>query len=54
MYEQHLEFITFARFRNLSNIDKWAETLNCPVICVDGTNDYRQTAANIANQFHKK
>lgn len=53
MYEQHLKFITFARFRNLSSIDKWAESLNCPIICVDGRKDYRQTAANIANQFHK-
>jgi cytidylate kinase len=54
MYEQHLKFVNFARFRNLSNIDKWAETLNCPVINVDGTKDYKQTAADIANKLHKK
>lgn len=53
MYEQHLKFIHFARSRNLSNIDKWAGTLNCPIICVDGTKDYRKTAVDIADQFHK-
>ena len=54
MYEQHLKFVKFARIRNLSNIDKWAEKLNCPVICVDGTKDYRQTAADIATKIHIK
>jgi shikimate kinase len=52
MYEQHIKFINFCRLRNLSNIDKWAETLNCPVIDVDGTKDYKQTAADIAKQFY--
>ena len=42
MHEQHLKFVNFVGLRNLSNIDKWAETLNCPVICVDGTKNYRQ------------
>lgn len=53
MYEQHLRFINFARLRDLSNIDRWAETLNCPVICLDGTKDYKQTASDIANRFYK-
>ncbi|MDR7855210.1 shikimate kinase [Tissierella sp.] len=53
MYEQHFKFVNFARFRNLSSIDKWTESLNCPIICVDGTKDYRQTAVDIANQFQK-
>lgn len=50
MYEQYLKFIHFARLRNLSKIDKWAETVNCPIIFVDGTKDYRQTAADIAGR----
>ena len=54
MYEQHLIFVDFARSRNLSNIDRWAETLTCPIIHVGGTNDYRKTAADIANRFYKK
>lgn len=53
MYEQHKKFVNFARLRNLSNIDQWAETLNCPVLCVDGTKDYKQTAADIATCFKK-
>ena len=54
MYEQHLKFVDFARSRHLSNIDKWVQTLNCPIIFVDGTKDYRQIAADIANRFYKK
>jgi len=52
MCEQHLKFVNAVRIRDLSHIDKWAETLNCPVIDVDGTKDYKQTAADIAKQFY--
>ena len=53
MYEQHLNFINFARSRNLSNIDRWADKLSCPIIQVDGTKDYKQTATDMANHFYK-
>ena len=53
MYEQHLKFVNFARQRNLSNIDKWAETLNCPIICVDGTKNYKKTVEDIVKEYHK-
>lgn len=51
MYEQHLRFVDFVRKRDLSKIDRWAETLSCPVLYVDGTKDYRQTAADIIKQL---
>jgi uridine kinase len=59
MYEQQLEFHDFVATRSLSGIDRWAETLSCPVIHVDGTTDWRVNAADIADmmdtmeRFHK-
>lgn len=54
MYEQHLRFIEFVTNRPLSKIEQWAQTLTCPVIRVDGTDDYRQVADGIANRFYTK
>jgi cytidylate kinase len=54
LYEGRLNFINFARSRDLLKIDKWVETLNCPVLIVDGTKDFRQITADIVNQFYKK
>ena len=51
MYEQEREFFDFVASRPLSVIDKWAETLTCPVIRVDGTVDWRENAVKIAEQF---
>jgi len=52
MYEQHLSFVDFASSRSLTPIEQWAETLSCPIIHVDGTEDWRTTAARIAGQYH--
>ncbi len=54
MHEQEQRFLEFARTRNLSLIDEWAETLECPIIHVDGTKNYEQTAADIATRFYAK
>jgi len=54
MFEQHQNFIDFVTYRPLSRIEQWAKTLTCPVICVDGTVDWRINAANIAEQFYRK
>jgi uridine kinase len=53
MYEQQLDFVDFVKSRSLSRINEWAETLTCPIIRVDGTQDWRVTAANIAEQFYR-
>lgn len=37
MYEDRAKFIEFARTRDLSVIDKWANTLTCPIIHLDAT-----------------
>lgn len=52
MYEQHLKFVDFAASRSLARIEQWAETLVCPTIRADGTEDYKKTAANIAIRYN--
>ena len=44
-------FLAWAAARPLEHIDAWAKTLTCPVVHVDGTQDWRTTAANIAKQI---
>lgn len=51
MYEQEQKFFNFAALRPISNIERWAETLTCPIIHVNGTEDWRMNAANIATQI---
>jgi len=54
MYAQHLDFVNFAVTRDLSRIEKWADTLKCPVIQIDGTVDYNKTAIEIAMRYSIK
>jgi len=51
MYERRLEFHDFVASRPLSRIEKWAETLTCPVISIDGRDDCHVSAANIAKEW---
>lgn len=51
MYERQQKFYDFVANRSLSRIEQWAETLSCPVMHMDGTNDYKQTAADIVNRL---
>lgn len=52
MYEQEIKFFDFVASRPLSKIDQWAETLTCPVIHIDGAEDWRTNAVKIAGQFY--
>jgi adenylate kinase family enzyme len=55
MYDNHHEFIEWAKTydyggeeqRSKMAHENWAKTLTCPVIRVDGTRDYRETAKEI-------
>ena len=51
MYEQQLEFLNFVASRSVSPIEQWKETLTCPVVCVDGLEDYKKTAVSIARLY---
>ena len=51
MYEQQLKFYDFVISRPLSRIEQWVETLSCPVIHINGTEDFRTNAAKIAEYY---
>jgi 8-oxo-dGTP pyrophosphatase MutT (NUDIX family) len=51
MYEQELKFLDFVASRSLTQIEKWAETLTCPVLRVDGTVDCRVSASSVADFY---
>ena len=54
MYEQEQIFFDFVASRPLSRIDQWAKTLTCPIIQIDGTINWYENAANIAEYFYDK
>lgn len=51
LYASRMAFHDFIASRSLSKIEKWAETLVCPILRIDGTADWRQSAAAIAKKF---
>lgn len=51
MYEQQLKFVDFVASRSLSRIEKWAETLVCPIIYVDGTKSISENTEWIVEQY---
>ena len=54
MYESKLNFIKFAANRDVAELEQRADRYPCPVIEIDSTEDYRITAANIAERFYTK
>ena len=54
MYEQECKFYDFVASRPLSDIEEWGATLSCPVIRVDGTEDWRVNAWKIAEWWVKR
>jgi len=52
MYEQRLEFHKFVASRPLLRIDQWAKISPCPVIHVDGTEDWHKNAVNITEHYY--
>ena len=53
MYEQECKFYDFVASRPLSEIEKWGGNLSCPVIRVDGIEDWRVNAEKIAELWMK-
>jgi len=50
MHKQHLEFVSFVKSRPLTPIEQFKQTLTCPIIHIDGTEDYRKNAMEIADR----
>jgi len=53
MYDQHVRFIDSAKPRSLERIEQWADTLTCPLIHIDGTEDWKANANYIVDHYHR-
>lgn len=51
MYEQEQKFVAYAKARNLSSIDAWAKTLECPIFRIDGANTISENIHLIVEQY---
>ncbi|MCL2158148.1 MAG: AAA family ATPase [Oscillospiraceae bacterium] len=51
IHKQQLDFVDFVAKRPLTKIKQWAKTLACPMICIDGTEDWRKSAETIAEKW---
>jgi adenylate kinase family enzyme len=53
-YEQEMKFRAKCAARPEDYAEQWAKTLACPVLCIDGTRDYHDTAREIAEYIKGK
>ena len=51
MFDQENKFHDFVVSRSLSEVENWAETLQCPIIRVDGTKPVHENAQRIVSQY---
>jgi len=54
MYESQREFREFAANRDVAELERRAAVYPCPTIEINGTEDYRTVAADIAKRFYTK
>ncbi|MGE5580557.1 MAG: NUDIX domain-containing protein [Bacillota bacterium] len=54
MYEQQRRFREFAATRDIAELEQRALEYPCPLIHIDGTNDYHATAVSVAERFYTK
>jgi adenylate kinase family enzyme len=52
LYEQEQKFLDFVANRELSSVENWTKTLNCPVLRIDGTRDFHEMANEILSTIH--
>lgn len=53
MYEQEQTFFQFVASRTLNKTDLWLQSLNCPIIHIDGTKPIASNIKIIKNKIHK-
>jgi adenylate kinase family enzyme len=51
LYKQEQKFLDFVATRELSSVENWTKTLNSPVLHIDGTRDFHETAIEILAYF---
>lgn len=52
LVDQHMEFV-FVAGRSLTKIEEWADALQCPLLCIDGTMDISNNVNLILEHFHR-
>ncbi|MFA6948298.1 MAG: AAA family ATPase [Eubacteriales bacterium] len=52
IYEDRERFIKFAQTRNLEVIDKWADTLTCPIIQIDSAKPISEIVSSVMEAYH--
>ncbi|MCT4662019.1 MAG: AAA family ATPase [Tissierellales bacterium] len=53
MYESEKRFFEFVKSRDIVSVKHWSESLNCPIIEVDGTKDILENAESIKEEYLK-
>lgn len=51
MYQSEKAFMDFVKTRTLTKVEKWSETLKCPILHVDGRRDIAENARYIREQY---
>lgn len=51
MYAQHMQFVDFVATRSLKKIEQWAETLECPLLQIDGTKDILDNVNFVVEEY---
>lgn len=52
IYEDRESFIKIAQTRNLAMINKWADTLTCPIVRIDSTKPISEIASSVMEAYH--
>ncbi len=53
LYEQEQRFFDLVRSRDEDTVEKWVQTLNCPIIRIDGTKPIEENIDLIIEQIGK-
>lgn len=51
MYQLEKNFLEFVKSRTITSIEKWSETINCPIVHVDGLRDIAENVSLIQEYY---
>jgi adenylate kinase family enzyme len=51
MYESEKVFLEFVKSRDVKSVEQWSDTLNCPIINIDGTRDIMDNVGLIKETY---
>ncbi len=53
MYQSEKDFLNFVKSRTPTSIEKWAASISCPIIHIDGTKDIHENVKYIKAEYQK-